>query len=74
MPAPASIMAMATSPFSTTRPATTISNTARSRSLQRGKATHWPSMSARRTPDTGPENGRPEIIVDAEAAFSAMTS
>ena len=50
------------------------SNTARSRSLQRGKATHWPSIRARRTPETGPSNGRPEIMVEAEAAFRAITS
>ena len=30
---------------------------------KRGKATHWPSISARRTPETGPSNGRPEIMV-----------
>ena len=74
LPAPASIIAIATSPFSITRPATTISKTARSRSLQRGNATHWPSMRARRTPPTGPENGRPEMSVDADAAFSAIMS
>jgi hypothetical protein len=29
-----------------------------------GKATHWPSISATRTPPIGPLNGRPEIWVD----------
>ena len=38
------------------------------------EATHWPSIRARRTPETGPSNGRPEIMVEAEAAFSATTS
>ena len=39
-----------------------------------GKPTHWPSISATRVPPTGPENGRPEIWVDAEAALIASTS
>ena len=39
-----------------------------------GNATHWPSISATRTPATGPENGRPEIWVDADAALMASTS
>ena len=33
-----------------------------------------PGMSARRTPAIGPENGRPEIWVDAEAALIASAS
>ena len=61
---------IATSPLSvTTR--TTMSNTAFSSWLCDGKATHWPSMSATRTPPTGPENGRPESCVDSDAALIA---
>ena len=56
------------------RPATTMSNTARSSSLCRGKATHWPSTSATRTPPIGPLNGRPDSFVDIEAALIATTS
>src|SRR6185437_191562 len=56
------------------RPATTMSNTARSSSECRGNATHVPSTRATRTPATGPENGRPEIWVDADAALMASTS
>ncbi len=51
-----------------------MSNVARARSSYRGKATHWPSMSAMRTPATGPENGRPEICVEIDAALIARTS
>ncbi len=58
----------------TMRPATTMLKTARSRSEYFGNATHWPSISATRTPATGPENGRPEICVDADAALIASTS
>ena len=58
----------------TTRPATTMSNTARSSSECRGKPTHWPSISATRTPPIGPEKGRPEIWVDSEAPLIATTS
>ena len=43
----------------TTRPATTMSNTARSACSTVGNATQVPSISATRTPPTGPENGRP---------------
>jgi hypothetical protein len=31
-------------------------------------------MSARRTPAIGPENGRPEICVDSDAALIASAS
>ena len=51
-----------------------MSKTERSASEKLGNATHWPSMSATRTPPTGPENGRPEIWVDADAALMASTS
>src|ERR687890_305020 len=70
----ASTIMIATSPESVTRPATTMSNTAFSSWLYDGNATHWPSMSATRTPPTGPENGSPEIWVDADAALIASTS
>ena len=72
--ASASTIMIATSPVSVTRPATTMSNTAFSSWLCDGKATHWPSMSATRTPPTGPENGRPESWVDIDAALIASTS
>ena len=56
-----------------------MSNTAFSSCEWVGKATHWlspdsPVISATRTPATGPENGRPEIWVDADAALMASTS
>ncbi len=72
--ASASTIMIATSPVSVTRPATTMSNTASSSCECDGKATHWPSISATRTPPTGPENGRPESWVDIEAALIARTS
>ena len=56
------------------RPATTMSKTALSSCSTVGNATHWPSISATRTPPTGPENGSPEIWVDADAALMASTS
>ena len=71
--ASASIIAIATS-SPTTRPATTMSNVARSRSEYRGNATHWSSMSAMRTPATGPENGRPDSCVEMDAALMASVS
>ncbi len=67
--ASASTIMIATSPSSVTRPATTMSKTARSRN-----ATHCPSMSATRTPATGPENGNPLSWVDNDAALMARTS
>ena len=39
-----------------------------------GKATHWPLISATRTPPMGPENGRPASWVDMDAALIATTS
>ena len=51
-----------------------MSNTARCRSSYWGNATHWPSMSATRTPPIGPLNGRPESWVDADAALIASAS
>ena len=72
--ASASTIMMATSPVSVTRPATTMSKTADSSCEWLGNATHWPSMSATRTPPTGPENGRPESWVDSDAALMASTS
>ena len=78
LPPPASTIMIATSsePSSlvTMRPATTMLNTERSSSLQRGNATHWPSMSARRVPPIGPVKGRPAIWVDMDAALIARTS
>jgi hypothetical protein len=72
--ASASTIMIATSPSAATRPATTMSKTApRARSWV-GNATHWPSISATRTPPIGPENGRPESWVDIEAALIATTS
>ncbi len=58
----------------TTRPATTMSKTARSSSLCRGKATHCPSIRATRTPPIGPLNGSPASWVDIEAPLMATTS
>ena len=72
--ASASTIMIATSPESVTRPATTMSKTASSSWEWVGKATHWPSMRATRTPPTGPENGRPESWVDSDAALIASTS
>ncbi len=72
--ASASTIMIATSPESSTRPATTMSKVARSSSVCVGKPTHCPSMSATRVPPTGPENGRPEICVEADAALIARTS
>ncbi len=57
-----------------TRPATTMSNVERSMSEKLGNATHWPSMRLTRVAPIGPENGRPEIWVDALAALMARTS
>ena len=39
-----------------------------------GKPTHWPLISATRTPPIGPEKGRPDSCVDSEAALIATTS
>ncbi len=72
--ASASTIMIATSPSGRVRPATTMSKTADSSSLWVGKATHWPLISATRTPPIGPENGRPASWVEAEAALMATTS
>ena len=72
--ASASTIMIATSPSGRRRPATTMSKTADSSCEWLGKATHWPSMSATRTPPTGPENGRTESWVDSDAALIASTS
>ena len=58
----------------TTRPATTMSKTASSSWLCVGNATHWPLISATRTPPIGPENGKPASCVDIDAALIAITS
>ncbi|RAO50534.1 hypothetical protein PSN01_04508 [Micromonospora saelicesensis] len=72
--ASASTIMIATSPSSSVRPATTMSKVARASSSRVGKATHWPSMWATRVAPIGPENGRPESLVDIEAALIATTS
>ncbi len=77
--ASASTIMMATSALlarlpETTRPATTMSKTARSVCSTVGNATQVPSISATRTPPTGPENGRPASWVEADAALMASTS
>ena len=56
-----------------------MSNTAPSSCSTVGNATHWPlpvgpEINATRTAPTGPENGRPEIWVEADAALIASTS
>ena len=72
--ASASTIMIATSPASVTRPATVRSKTACSSCSTFGNATHWPSMSARRTPAIGPENGTPESWLEADAALIARAS
>ncbi len=70
----ASTIMMATSPSSSTRPATTMSNVASASWGWVGNATHWPLISATRTPPIGPENGSPASWVESEAALIAITS
>ena len=70
----ASTIMIATSPSSSTRPATTMSKVALASSELVGKATHWPSISATRTPPIGPENGSPASWVERDAALIATTS
>ena len=70
----ASTMAMATSPFAVTRPATTMSKVDCSSWLTSGNPTHWSPIRATRTPPTGPLNGRPASWVDSDAALIATTS
>ncbi len=77
MASASTIMTAMSSP--TTRPATTMSNTAVCSWECLGKATHWASplpssISATRTPPIGPENGRPESWVDRDAPLMATTS
>jgi hypothetical protein len=66
------IMIATSSP--TTRPATTMSNVARSSSSWLGNATHWSSISATRVAPIGPLNGSPASWVDSDAALIATTS
>ena len=68
------IATSALSPDPTLRPATTMSNTESVDWLWVGKATQSPSTRPIRTPPIGPENGRPEIWVDSDAALMASTS
>ena len=70
----ASTIMIATSPSSSTRPATTMSNVAWLSCSWVGNATHWSLISATRTPPIGPENGRPASWVDIDAALIATTS
>ena len=70
----ASTIMIATSPSSSTRPATTMSNVASASCGWVGNATHWPLIRATRTPPIGPENGSPASWVDSEAALMATTS
>jgi hypothetical protein len=63
---------IATSPSSSTRPATTMSKAARSSSLWVGNATHWLSIRATLTPPIGPAKGTPAIWVDIDAALIAQ--
>ena len=85
--APASTIIMATSLktflptfFSTIRPATTSSKMASSCCAWVGNATHCPfgcflsAINAMRTPPTGPDTGRPESWVAADAPLMATTS
>ncbi len=51
-----------------------MSKVASSSSEWVGKPTHWPSISATRTPPIGPENGSPDSWVDMDAALIATTS
>ena len=70
----ASTIMIATSPSSSIRPATTMSNVACSSCGWVGNATHWSLISATRTPPIGPANGRPASWVDIDAALIATTS
>lgn len=72
VPSASTIMIATSSP--TMRPATTMLKVAFASCDQVGNATHWSSIRATRTPPTGPENGRPAIWVDADAALMASTS
>src|SRR4051812_2855133 len=72
--ASASTIMIATSPSSSMRPATTMSNVASSSSLCVGKATHSPLMQATRVAPTGPVNGSPDKSTAAAAELIARTS
>jgi len=66
---------MATSPLSSSRPATTSSNVPASPSSKVGCATHVPSCEyATRTAPIGPSNGMPLIMSAADDALIASTS
>ena len=65
---------IATSPFASTRPATTIEKTEAASCSTVGKPTHWSPSRATRTPPMGPWNGSPAIWVDMDAALIATTS
>jgi hypothetical protein len=68
------VIMIATSPSSSIRPATTMSNVASSSCGCVGNATHWSLISATRTPPMGPANGSPASWVDIDAALIATTS
>jgi len=70
----ASTIMIATSPSGRTRPAMAISKVASLDCSTVGKPTHWSPMRATRTPPTGPLNGRPASVVEAEPALMARTS
>ena len=72
--APASTIAMSTSPDALRLPATTSSKTDSSSSSNVGKGIHSPSFRASRTAPIGPRNGIGLRVSAAEAAFSAATS
>ncbi len=72
---PASTIMIATSPLSSSRPATTSSKLAASPSAKVGWAIHVPSCEyATRTAPIGPSNGMPLIMSAAEAALIDSTS
>ena len=70
----ASTIMIATSPSSSTRPATTMSKVASASCGWVGKPTHWPLISATRTPPIGPAKGSPASWVESDAALMATTS
>ena len=71
---PASTMMMSIPPSLLRPPATTSSNTESSISSYVGKGIHSPSLSARRTPATGPSKGIELTIRAADAPLRAMMS
>ncbi len=70
----ASTIMIATSPSSSTRPATTMSKVASASCEWVGKATHWPLIRATLVAPMGPVKGMPASWVDSEAALMATTS